>query len=244
MSDSPSGYGQMRPTDTSSEYSVLRFLIRQQLALVRTAVPVKVMAVTTDDQVGPVGFVDILPLVNLLDGQGNATQHITVYHLPYTRLQGGKNAIIIDPVVNDIGWAICADRDISSVKANKAQANPGSGRRFDLADAIYVGGILNAAPTQWLRFVNEGGLELIDQYANKFQMTSAGIKLTDTNGNVIEMKSDGIHINGVLFDRSQNISNVHNETGNGEVTFNGHTLTAHHHGGVTTGSGNTAGPTG
>ena len=55
---------------------------------------------------------------------------------------------LIDPTQGDIGLAIFADRDISSVRANRAQANPGSYRRFDMADGVYIGGILNGMPTQ------------------------------------------------------------------------------------------------
>ena len=45
------------------------------------------------------------PLVNMLDGAGDATEHGTIFGLHYTRLQGGANAIILDPQVDDIGWA-------------------------------------------------------------------------------------------------------------------------------------------
>jgi hypothetical protein len=73
---------------------------------------------------------------------------------------------VIDPVAGDIGVAIFADRDITSVIANKGQAaggarqsNPGSFRRFSMADAVYLGGVLNITPTQWARF-SAAGIEL------------------------------------------------------------------------------------
>src|SRR6185312_7579436 len=68
-------------------------------------------------------------------------------------------AIILDPQVGDIGIAIFADHDISSVAANKAQANPGSWRRFSMADALYVGGLLNGVPGQYVQF-SSAGIEL------------------------------------------------------------------------------------
>jgi hypothetical protein len=117
---------------------------------------VKVMAVTNGGGVAAAGFVDILPLVNQIDGAGNAIPHGTIFRCPYFRLLGGGNAVILDPQVGDIGLAVFADRDISSVVANQAVANPGSNRKFDMADGIYVGGLLGAAPTQYVQFSAAG----------------------------------------------------------------------------------------
>ena len=186
------GYaGRLDPADTTSPFNASNFQIAQALGLVRTALIVKVMAVTNVDEPDKeIGFVDVLPLVNMLDGASNATQHITVYGMPYVRLQGGTNAIIMDPKVGDLGIAVFADRDISTVKTTKKQANPGSLRRHDLADGMYIGGLLNAVPEQYVRF------------------SADGIDLKDKNGNTLVMNTDGITINGVLFDRSQNVSQI------------------------------------
>lgn len=174
------GNGQMQPWDTTSDFNAISFIIEQALARTRTMTLVKVVAVTNDGGVSPVGFVDVHPMVNMLDGAGVSSPHRTVFHLPYFRLQGGANAVILDPIVGDIGLAVIADRDISAVKSAKADANPGSGRRFDLADGVYIGGILNGAPSQYVRF------------------TDSGILLADKNGNVVEMKSGSIAITGNL----------------------------------------------
>lgn len=61
--------------------------------------------------------------------------------------------------MGDIGIAVVASRDISSAKATKAAAAPGSRRRFDLADSLYIGGVLNDAPTQYVRF-SAAGIEV------------------------------------------------------------------------------------
>lgn len=109
-----------------SEYNRIYFAISQAIAKVQTATLVQIMAVTNAGEVDPVGFVDIMPLVNQVDGNGNPTPHVTIYNIPYLRIQGGTNAIIIDPQVGDIGIAVFTSRDISKVKSTKAQANPGS----------------------------------------------------------------------------------------------------------------------
>ncbi len=151
------GYtGNADPGAGAGEFGALSFLVNQILARVSTVTLVKIVAVTNSGGVSPVGFVDVQPLVNQVDGAGNATPHGVVHNLPYFRLQGGTNAIILDPQVGDIGMCGFASRDISSVKASKAQTNPGSGRVFDMADGLYFGGVLNGIPVQYMAFSASG----------------------------------------------------------------------------------------
>lgn len=178
MTDPNIGFGQQTPDDSTSDYNVVAFIINQFLGRVRTATLVQVKAVTNEGGVSPVGFIDAQPLVNQIDGVGATTPHGTIFNLPYFRLQGGTNAIILDPKVGDIGIAIIADRDISAVKTTKAVASPGSFRKFDLADGVYIGGVLNGTPDQYIGFTDDG------------------IKLADKNGNVIQMKPGSIAITG------------------------------------------------
>lgn len=141
---------------SASHFHATQFLVKMMMSRICVATLVQVQAVTNDGGVVPVGFVDILPMVNMLDGNDIATQHSAVRHCPYFRLQGGANAVIIDPEVGDIGIAVFADRDISSAVANQAQSNPGSRRRFDMADALYIGGFCNDTPEQYIQFVTAG----------------------------------------------------------------------------------------
>ncbi len=173
-------YGQLGLNDGASQFNVMAAVIATMLGRVRTMVVVKVMAVTNEGGVSAVGFVDVMPLVKQVDGVGKATSHGTIFNMPYFRVQGGANAIIIDPKVDDLGIAIIADRDSSSVKENKAESTPGSKRRFDLADGVYIGGILNGVPDQYVQFTDDG------------------IKVADKNGNVLNMTSSGIALTGNL----------------------------------------------
>ncbi|PVX61229.1 Gp138 family membrane-puncturing spike protein [Paraburkholderia unamae] len=151
------GYrGTAEATDNGSDYNANTFLVWSILARVRTMQVCKVMSVTNAGGVSPVGFLSLKPMVNQQDGYDNAVPHGEIFNVPYFRLQGGANAIILDPQVGDIGWAGFADRDISSVKATKAQANPGSKRMFSMADAVYFGGILNGTPNQYVAFSSSG----------------------------------------------------------------------------------------
>lgn len=148
--------GAQTPNSAASQFNALTFLVTQILAGLNVAMPVKVLVSTNDGGLSAVGSVDVQPLISQVDGYGKSYLHAPIYGLPYFRMQGGANAIILDPQPGDIGVAIFADRDISAVKANKGAALPGSSRRFDMADGMYLGGILNGLPSQYFRFSQEG----------------------------------------------------------------------------------------
>jgi hypothetical protein len=155
------GYrGAADATSGGSPFNENLFLIHSVLAFVSTAKLVRIKAVTNAGDLSPVGFVDVLPLVNQTDGEDNAVPHGVVHNIPYFRLQGGDNAVILDPGIGDIGLCIFADRDISAVKNAKDVANPGSKRRFDMADGLYLGGYLNGVPQQYVRF-SASGIEMV-----------------------------------------------------------------------------------
>lgn len=233
------GNGQMQPSDAASDFNVMSFVIQQALSRTRTMVLVKVVAVTNNGGVAPVGSVDVHPLVNMLDGAGVASPHGIILGLPYTRIQGGANAVIIDPAVGDIGWAAIADRDISSVKETKAQANPGSFRRFDMADGVYIGGILNGIPEQYVQ-MNSDGVKVVDKNGNSIAMTAAGIVITGT------LIVNNIEIAGTIKGASGaeyagDIATTGTVTGSDVIAGAIH-LTTHKHSGVTAGVANSGGP--
>lgn len=151
------GYaGVANPADYAGEFNSIRFLVKQLIGEVNTATLVQVISCTNSGGLSAVGTVDVKPLVNQLDALNQALPAGTIHSIPYFRLQGGKNAFIMDPEPGDIGIAVFASRDISSVKANKAQANPGSFRRFDWSDGLYIGGVLNGVPSQYVQFSTAG----------------------------------------------------------------------------------------
>ncbi len=152
--------GQATPADDLGDFNAMHFLVTQILNGANTATLVQVVACTNSGGLSEVGFVDVHPLVNQLDGYGHPVPHGTIYHIPYFRLQGGTNAVILDPQIGDIGIAIFADHDISTAATNAAQANPGSARRFDMADGMYLGGFRNGVPVQYVQFV-AGGINVV-----------------------------------------------------------------------------------
>lgn len=161
------------PSDFDSEQNGLNFAIQQAMLKLQTALPVRVMAVRNAG-LAPVGQVDIQVLVDMVDGQGNTVQHGTISNVPYFRLQGGTNAVIVDPSPGDIGMACFCSRDISAVKSVKDSAPPGSWRSHDFSDALYLGGFLNGTPTSYIQ-ITEGGILVHN---------TSGVKLGDTGADV------------------------------------------------------------
>jgi hypothetical protein len=157
-------YNPSTPTSRNGSANEIDFAVRQILARVHTTTLVKVVAVNAPIGLAGMGSVDVQPLVNLVDGAGNATPQGTIYELLYFRMQGGTNAIIMDPAVGDIGMAGFCSRDISSVKANKAPSNPGSFRRFSMSDGIFFGGMLNGVPSQYI-ILNSSGVQVVSPTA-------------------------------------------------------------------------------
>jgi hypothetical protein len=144
--------GQANPFSDASEFNMLDFIIARATDEMQTVSIGQVSAVNTGAQT-----VDVQILVNLVTGANTPVEHEVIAGRPYFRLQGGGNAIICDPVVGDIGVVVFASRDITGVVAAKGAANPSSNRRFSWSDGIYLGGILNGAPTQYLQFLAAGG---------------------------------------------------------------------------------------
>lgn len=196
-------------------YNTLLFAIRQALAKMQTATLVQIISCTNDGGVSAVGFVNVLILVNQINGNGQGLPEGQLVNLPYLRIQGGANAIILDPQPGDIGIAVFASRDISTVVATKAQANPPTFRMYDFSDGMYLGGLLNGLPTQYVQF------------------TSAGISIVSPNQ--VTIQAPTVSIDG-------NLTVSGTTTGTGDGTFAGIDVQNHVHGGVESGGSDTGPP--
>ncbi|KDD79083.1 Gp138 family membrane-puncturing spike protein [Glaesserella parasuis] len=152
-------FGQMTEEQSSGGVGELGFIVGSLINRIQTVTLVQVKAVNATG-VAPVGTVDVQPMVAQLDGEGKAHAHGVIHNIPYFRLQGGSNAIVIDPQVGDIGMCGFCSRDISSVKANKAPSTPQSLRKFDYADGLYFGGFLNGVPEQYI-FFKDSGIDVV-----------------------------------------------------------------------------------
>jgi hypothetical protein len=192
-------------TTAGGAHNALAFLVHQMLGGLWTGTLVQIKACTNSGGLAPTGTVDVQPLVNMVDGDGNSTPHGILNGLLYFRMQGGSNAVIMDPSPGDIGWAVFASRDISAVKATKAQANPGSFRRFDAPDGMYIGGVLNGIPMQYALF-SAGGISLVSPTAVTVQAPTITL-----DGNVVTTGT--LRNNGVNVGSTHDHGNVENGEG-------------------------------
>lgn len=246
--------GQLTPQTNWGDINGLAFLVQQFLNKVQTATLVRIEKCTNSGGLSPVGFVDVTPLVNQIDGQGLPTPHETIYNLPYFRLQGGSNGVIIDPEVGDIGICVFASRDISKVKSTKAQANPGSRRMHSFSDGMYLGGVLNGIPSQYVQFSAAGirihSPTLVKLDAPDIQIIAPTIEATASTSMTITTPTFIVNgattLNGALSQGKGSAGGACEMQGPltvvNDVTAQGTSTHTHTHSGVTTGTGNTGAP--
>jgi len=208
------------PATTANEYNALVFVIRQLLGRVQTVSLVRVEKCSNSGGVTPVGTVDMTVLANLMTGNRQPVPHGILTNRPYLRVQGGANAVIIDPQPGDLGLAVFCSRDSSAVIAAKGPANPGSFRQFDWADGLYLGGVLNGTPEQYV------------------QMSAAGISIVSPTQITLQAPTVNIQASS-----SVTINSPANTIEGGGTSIDGKPFLPHHHGGVQTGGSNTGGVT-
>lgn len=202
-------------SDMASEVNRMQFIIRTALSGVRTSMPVKVVAVTNSGGVSPIGYVDVQPLVNALDGNLQPWQHAVVSNVPYMRIQGGSNGIILDPVVGDIGIATVCDRDITTVKKTGKIGSPGSNRKNDMSDMVYLMTIIGVAPTQYVQFSSSG----ITITSPNNVTVNAPTAVINSSSNVT-MNTPTLKVSGDIIDNY----NTNTKTmASMRTTYNGHT---------------------
>lgn len=175
MQSQPSNAGQAGLATTFDEVTRLQFVVGQMIAEMQTVALVEVVGVSNDGGVSPVGTVDVRPLVHQMAGNRTAVPHGVIYKIPYMRLQGGANAIIIDPQIGDIGMCGFCSRDSSTVVATRKAALPASLRKYNWSDGLYIGGFLNGTPTQYIRFYDDG-IDIVS--TTKVRIISPNVEMT------------------------------------------------------------------
>jgi hypothetical protein len=223
------------------DYNALIYTITQILNRKHTATLVQVVSVTNTGTDAAVGFVSVQPLINQTDGYGNAIPHSILSGVPYFRMQGGANAIILDPQKGDIGLAVFVEKDISKVVANSASAssstagtpnnpllsNPDSNRRFSMSDGVYFGGFLNGIPTQYVQFSATGitlvSPNLIELQATDIKLVAPTIELNATSSVTVTTPTFTVNGNAVVTGSVAATGDVTTAVGGG------HSLTTHHH---------------
>ena len=144
----------------STPLNQLEFIVKNITRGMSTSIPVLITAVQAGDT-NAAGYVDARPLVAQIDAWGNSLPMAAIHHLPYFRLQAGRAAVVLDPVVGDIGLAVFAQSDCSNLKQGATQTvQPNSWRKFDQADGFYVGGFLNKSVDTFVRLAQDGSITI------------------------------------------------------------------------------------
>lgn len=197
------------------EYDKVISQFNSLITNVNTAIPCKVVAIEKQEQRGVniVGFVDIQLMIEQTNGQKKGNETAIVCNVPYIRIQGGTNAVIIDPEINDLGVAIFASRDITNFKEARRQTPPATWRKFSISDAIYIGGIRNQKPVQYIHFRNDG----IEIYSPKrVHITTPTVLIDSDNTTINTSAKTTINANGGCEINAET-------TNNGNVLINGNT---------------------
>lgn len=197
------------------EYDKVISQFNSLITNVNTAMPCKVVAIEKQEQRGVniVGFVDIQLMIEQTNGQKKGNETAIICNVPYIRIQGGTNAVIIDPEINDLGVAIFASRDITNFKEARRQTPPATWRKFSISDAIYIGGIRNQKPVQYIHFRNDG----IEIYSPKrVHITTPTVLIDSDNTTINTSAKTTINANGGCEINAET-------TNNGNVLINGNT---------------------
>lgn len=138
------------PSSNTSDAEAFAFNFHRLLSSKFFVELVKVTAIHGE---APNLTVDILPLLAQVDPTGALIETSVIYGAPVFRLQRGSSALVMDPVPGDIGLALICDGDTTIVRANREPSVPGGRRLHSRSDAIYLGGVLNGQPTEYIQFL-------------------------------------------------------------------------------------------
>lgn len=137
---------------------------------------IKCAQVTAVRGTAPNLVVDVLPLVAEVRSEDQTIIMGTeIFNIPVWRLQRGNSAIIMDPVVGDIGVIAVCDTDTTVARKTRKESVPGSGRKHSMSDGIYLGGLLNIQPTQFIEFA-DNALNITSPNPVNITCTTATIK--------------------------------------------------------------------
>lgn len=102
------------------------------------------------------GVANVTPLVAHTDADGQSLPMSSIPALPYTRVQYGIAALIIEPVPGDRVACVSCKDDISNVGPGVTRPQrPGSYRKFDQSDSVIVGALHTKAPEVYIRITQD-----------------------------------------------------------------------------------------
>lgn len=224
-----------------------QFIIERLIRGVNVCQIVEVLAVTpVNDRVG---FVTVQPVIQETDTSGVVLPQVPIYNVPFMRYQSGSSAVIMDPTVGDRGLALFSQEDITSFKKTLQDGPAATDRAHSTADALYIGGVLNSAPTQYVKFrPSAAGIDIVSP--GDVNLTAGGA-VRIQSGTTTRVVAPG----GFIVDANMVLNGTMSGTATGpgayafagpisapEAVIAGVTQSTHVHGGVQPGAGNSTGP--
>ncbi len=210
-----------------------RYIFEQAMGASYFIQLVKVVSVKGDGLTDT--YVDVEQLVSYLSVLNNRVEPSIIYNLPVFRLQRGNSAMVLCPVVGDIGLALICDNDISNVVKTRQKSLPNSKRNHNLADGVYLGGVINSTPSEYVKLdgsnitINTPGTVIINAPGN----TTINSGTTTVNGD-LTVTGNTLVNGGITGGQGGSFS--------GDVVASGISLVNHLHGGVQSGGSSTTKP--
>lgn len=144
MPDNP-----LKPESTKTDTGAISFIFEKLLSEKTFIELVTVVASYPDTQT-----VDIKPLVSRSDSEAKPIANSVVHGITYLRWQCGNSALIMYPAVGDIGLMAVSDRDSSAVRLTRVESLPATNDNHSRTDGVYLGGLLNMQPSQFIELKN------------------------------------------------------------------------------------------
>lgn len=165
------------------------------------------------------GTVSATQLTAQADASGKSLPMPSMSKLPYTRIQGGIAALVIDPVPGDIAIFSSCKQDISGVKQGTSQPVPvGSYRSFSQSDSVMVGAIHTKAPEVWIEIKQD---KTVIIHAPK------GVKI-ETN-ETVTVTAKKVDITAPEVSITGNVKVTGSVTASGDMSAGGTSLKSHTH---------------
>ena len=246
---------------SGSQINVLDFLIRSIVkGMVNTAIPVRVDSVSRPADGGGAGYLSATPLVKMRSSSGEALEPVSIPKLRWFRLQHGTAALICDPKPGDVGLAVFAQQDVSTLTGGNIPQQPGSFRCYDMSDGFYFGGFWGQQPTTFVKIEDSGDITITAPQTvtinTNVKTINAGTSCTVKTQTALvsaiasaTIDAPQTHITGTLQVDGKTtgsgglaVSGGGGATVSGDVVADGISLKSHTHNGVEPGSGNSGTP--
>ena len=138
-------FGNLQNEANQIEYAIAQYLLNN----VNTIQPCKIIKVNENSY-------DVEILTNYLMADNKPITPLPIYEISKMMVMGGIAGIITELEENDKVLVGFCQRDISIVKKQWDNQNPGSLRMFDLRDGIILGVLSNKLPSIYVKITNKG----------------------------------------------------------------------------------------